>query len=94
MISAPARGLSPRSTLDDRRPRPAGWLPRVSVIVPAYNEEDLLAECLEALATQDYEGEIEVVVVDNASTDATGEIARGLGVRVVEEPRRGYGRAL
>jgi peptidoglycan/xylan/chitin deacetylase (PgdA/CDA1 family) len=94
LISAPARGLSPRAARDSRSPRPAGWAPRISVIVPAYNEEELLSDCLDALLAQDYWGEIEIIVVDNASTDATGEIARGRGVRVVEEPRRGYGRAL
>ena len=94
MISAPARGLSPQAAADPRRGRPAGWAPRVSVIVPAYNEEELLADGLDSLLAQDYAGELEIVVVDNASTDTTGEIARAKGVRVVEEPRRGYGRAL
>ena len=94
MIAAPARALSP--TKEDEPPgssRP-GWRPRVSVIVPAYNEEELLPACLEALAAQDYAGEVEILVVNNASTDATGEIARAHGVRVIEEPTRGYGRAL
>lgn len=37
---------------------------------------------------------LEVVVVDNGSTDGSGGIARATGARVVNEPRRGYGRAL
>ncbi|HLQ65723.1 MAG TPA: glycosyltransferase [Candidatus Limnocylindrales bacterium] len=66
----------------------------VSVVVPAFNEEALLAACLDSLLAQDYAGEIEIIVVDNASTDATAEIALARGVRVVSEPERGYSRAL
>ncbi len=35
----------------------------------------------------------EVIVVDNGSTDATAALARAAGARVIDEPRRGYGRA-
>ena len=66
----------------------------VSVVVPAHNEETLLACCLDALLAQDYPGVIEITVVDNASTDRTAEVARGRGVDVVYEPRRDYCRAL
>ena len=41
--------------------------------------------------TGDYRGE--VVVVDNGSTDGSGDLAAAAGARVVEEPRRGYGNA-
>jgi len=71
--------------------------PSVSVIVPAYNEEVMIAGCLRALLCQDYDGPYEVVVVDNGSTDATAEVARSFGddrIRVVGEPRRGYVHAL
>lgn len=67
---------------------------KVSVVVPAYNEEPLLPACLAALKRQDYEGEFEIIVVDNASTDRTGRIAAAAGVTVVEEPHRGYSKAL
>ena len=66
----------------------------ISVVVPAFNEEHLLPACLESLLAQEYEGEIEILVVDNASTDDTAGVARRYGARVVEEPRRGYGNAL
>jgi len=66
----------------------------VSVVVPARNEEDLLPSCLEALLTQDYAGPIEIIVVDNGSTDRTAERAGRFGVTVVEEPRHGYVLAL
>lgn len=66
----------------------------VSVVVPARNEEELLSSCLEALTTQDYLGPLEIIVVDNGSTDRTSEVARRFGVTVVSEPRHGYVLAL
>jgi peptidoglycan/xylan/chitin deacetylase (PgdA/CDA1 family) len=68
--------------------------PLVSIVVPAYNEEYVLEDCLVALQQQDYSGPYEIIVVNNASTDRTPEIARSLGARVVDEPAKGYVRAL
>ncbi|HEY0238871.1 MAG TPA: glycosyltransferase family A protein [Friedmanniella sp.] len=62
---------------------------RFSVVVPAHNEADGLAATLEALRAQDVDAAYEVLVVDNASTDATAAIARSFEARVVTEPRRG-----
>jgi glycosyltransferase involved in cell wall biosynthesis len=62
---------------------------RFSVVVPCYNEESYLPEAIRSLQRQDFDGEYEIVVVDNNSTDATAEIARDLGVRVVTEPVAG-----
>ena len=67
---------------------------RVSIVVPAFNEELDLPACLAAIARQDYTGPIETIVVDNASTDRTGDVARRFGVTVVHEPTRGYCDAL
>jgi peptidoglycan/xylan/chitin deacetylase (PgdA/CDA1 family)/glycosyltransferase involved in cell wall biosynthesis len=67
---------------------------RVSVVIPAFNEEELLPNCLAALRAQEYAGEIELLVVDNASTDGTARVARSYGATVVHEPARGYGNAL
>lgn len=67
---------------------------KVSVVIPAYNEEVLLPACLDSLSRQDYPGEIEIIVVDNGSTDGTAAVARSRGVRVVTETERGYSRAL
>jgi glycosyltransferase involved in cell wall biosynthesis len=64
-------------------------LPRISVVIPAFNEEATIASCLASLAGQDYAGSVEVIVVDNASTDATAEVARNGGARVINEPVRG-----
>lgn len=62
---------------------------RFSVVVPAHNEAADLGAALDALLAQDTDAAYEVVVVDNASTDATAEVARRRGVRVVDEPRLG-----
>jgi peptidoglycan/xylan/chitin deacetylase (PgdA/CDA1 family)/GT2 family glycosyltransferase len=63
-------------------------LPQVSVVVPAYNEETFLPFCLESIKNQDYAGEYEVIVVDNASTDNTARIARDWGAIVVYESKQ------
>jgi glycosyltransferase involved in cell wall biosynthesis len=65
-------------------------LPRVAVIIPAYNEEASLPLVLSAIPPG-VAGDI--VVVDNGSTDGTADAARRQGATVVEEPRRGYGAA-
>ena len=83
--------LVPDSTVADSNEQT--W-PLVSVIVPVYNEEALLSSCLRALCAQDYPGPYEIIVVDNASTDSSREIAHQFPVRVVEEPCKGYAYAL
>jgi glycosyltransferase involved in cell wall biosynthesis len=63
---------------------------RISIVIPALNEEEPIADVVrEVIAT---EIPREVVVVDNGSTDQTAERARNAGARVVSAPR-GYGRA-
>jgi glycosyltransferase involved in cell wall biosynthesis len=49
----------------------------------------LIGGCLSSLAAQDFGGDVEVIVVDNGSTDATADIARAWGATVVDEPLRG-----
>lgn len=61
---------------------------RLSVVIPAHNEEAYLPQALEALARQTLLPD-EVVVVDNASTDRTAEVARAFGARVVHCARKG-----
>jgi glycosyltransferase involved in cell wall biosynthesis len=56
----------------------------ISVVIPSYNEERLLPDCLESLRNQDYKGEFEIIVADNASTDNTASIARNFGARVID----------
>ena len=62
---------------------------RISVVIPALDEQDVIGACLESLARQDWYGDLEVIVVDNGSTDATAQIAREAGAVVLHEPRRG-----
>ena len=52
--------------------------PPVAIIVPARDEEKSIAACLRSLLTQDYQGDVRVILVDDASTDRTAEIARAL----------------
>jgi glycosyltransferase involved in cell wall biosynthesis len=71
---------------------------RVSVVVPAFNEEQILAASLrsirEAMGVLDAAGwQSELVVCDNNSTDRTADIARGAGARVVFEATNQISRA-
>ncbi len=63
---------------------------RVSVIIPTHNEAQSIARVLADLPS---DLTTEVIVVDSNSNDGTPEIAASMGARVVQEPRRGYGRA-
>ncbi|MFC3502082.1 glycosyltransferase [Micromonospora krabiensis] len=68
----------------------------VSIIVPAYNEQAGIAASVRSLANGDHRG-IEVVVVDDGSTDGTADIVEALGlrnVRVVRKPNGGKSSAL
>ena len=65
---------------------------KVSVIIPAYNEEATIEAVIEDFKTQEVLDEI--VIVDNNSKDRTAEIARRQGVRVIGEKKQGYGNAL
>ena len=58
--------------------------PDVSVIVPARNAAATITTTLEALARQEFEGHYEVIVVDNGSTDKTGEIVTAFGANLVD----------
>lgn len=68
----------------------------VSVLIPAYNEEESIAKTVEAIR-QHAAGvrELEIIVINDGSTDRTGEIARGLPVTLIEhEINTGYGSGL
>ena len=61
----------------------------ITAVVCAYNESRLLAGCLYSLRAQTRPPD-DILVIDNASTDETGAVARAVpGVRVVEEPDKG-----
>lgn len=65
-------------------------IPRISVVIPALNEEEPIAGVVRAAACQRVD---EIIVVDNGSTDQTAKRAQRAGARVVREPQPGYGRA-
>ena len=65
---------------------------KLSFVIPAYNEEQYVGDCLEAILKEKSTApcDVEIIVVNNASTDTTGEVARKYsGVTVVDEPKKG-----
>jgi glycosyltransferase involved in cell wall biosynthesis len=77
-------------------------MPSLSIVLPAYNEEENVASAVEEVSTvaQQLGMDYEIILVNDGSTDRTGEIARELegripNFRLVEHyPNRGYGGAL
>jgi cellulose synthase/poly-beta-1,6-N-acetylglucosamine synthase-like glycosyltransferase/peptidoglycan/xylan/chitin deacetylase (PgdA/CDA1 family) len=71
--------------------------PDVSVVVPAYNEAAGIAATIRSMVTSRYRGRIEIIVVDDGSSDGTAAIARGLRipyVHVISQPNSGKAGAL
>ena len=71
---------------------------RLSVIIPAFNEEQLIEQCLQSvfnslIANKSPSFTSEVIVVDNNSTDNSAALARKAGAKVVFEPINQIGRA-
>lgn len=66
--------------------------PLVSVVVPAYNAQNTIGACLSGLLTQTYP-HVEILVVDDGSTDRTGEICRGHGPMVRYQRQENAGSA-
>ena len=62
--------------------------PKISVVIPVYNEEKRLPACLKAIKEQLFK-DFEIVVVDNNSTDNSASIAKSFGAVVVKEPVQG-----
>jgi cellulose synthase/poly-beta-1,6-N-acetylglucosamine synthase-like glycosyltransferase len=80
------------------KPQGTDWQPIVSVVVPAYNESKYLRECLDSVLAVDYPKEkMDIIVVDDGSTDDTLEIAKEYekkGMRVFTKENGGKGAAL
>jgi glycosyltransferase involved in cell wall biosynthesis len=67
----------------------------VTIVIPAHNEEGAIGDVIARLRAQDLPGVVEIIVVDDGSTDRTAEIAEAAGVRVMRHSgNRGYGAAL
>src|SRR5580704_10720504 len=67
--------------------------PRIAVVVPCYNASETLGQTLESVTQQDVP--VEIVVIDDGSTDASADIARRFSpwARVIEGPNRGVSNA-
>ena len=69
----------------------------LTVVIPALNEEKGIEKTIKAIPRSTLEQvgyQLQVLVVDNGSTDKTAELARKAGADVISEPKRGYGSAL
>ena len=67
---------------------------KISLIIPAYNEEDSIVECLEKAILYSNNRFCEIIVINNGSTDKTKELAEKIsGVKVVDEPVKGLTKA-
>ena len=68
--------------------------PKVSVLMPAYNAEDTIGAAISGVLSQTYTN-VELVVVDDGSTDATPAICRAYGdrLRLIVTPNRGVAHA-
>jgi glycosyltransferase involved in cell wall biosynthesis len=69
---------------------PPAEQPSVTVITPVFNGERFIAGAIESVLAQDYDGEVEMVVVDDGSTDGSaGVVERYPGVRLIRQPNAG-----
>jgi len=67
---------------------------QLSIIIPAFNEENFIGQCLDAVRSADLPPDTEIVVVNNASQDKTADVVRLYrDVKLVEEPVKGLTRA-
>jgi glycosyltransferase involved in cell wall biosynthesis len=64
---------------------------RVSVVIPVFNGAATVGRAIESVLAQRFDGEIQVIVVNDGSTDASAEVLRGFGerIRVIDQANRG-----
>lgn len=68
--------------------------PKISFIIPAHNEEKTIGRCIDSIAKYAPKDLVEIIVVDNASTDKTAEVCRKFpGVKLIYESEKGSNKA-
>jgi cellulose synthase/poly-beta-1,6-N-acetylglucosamine synthase-like glycosyltransferase/peptidoglycan/xylan/chitin deacetylase (PgdA/CDA1 family) len=80
-----------------RRERGTSFAPRVSILVPAFNEAIGIERCVRSLIGSDYPAAVEVIVIDDGSTDGTARLVSDLGlpaVKVIRQQNAGKPAAL
>lgn len=65
--------------------------PEISIIIPARNEEQNILKCIDSLSRNTSEYSLEIIVVDNNSTDNTKDIAKQLDITVLDQSSTGIG---
>ncbi len=94
LVGVPLALTQWRQSRGSRRATPGPTPPlSVTALVPAHNEETVLAKTLASLATVDWPG-IEVIVIDDGSTDRSAKIAQAHGARVIRQLQSGKATAL
>ncbi len=101
LVSGRALVIGLLALAEKLRPAPADhpeFRPPVSVLIPAYNEEEVIVETVSAALASDYP-QLEVIVVNDGSVDRTGELleenfGRNPRVRILHQPNRGKPGAL
>jgi peptidoglycan-N-acetylglucosamine deacetylase len=101
LVSCRAIVVGLLAIIEKFRPAPPDhpdFQPLVSVLIPAYNEEEVIVYTVNSVLESDYP-KLEVIVVDDGSTDGTGEMldeqfGRNPAVRVIHQPNRGKPAAL
>ncbi|HLD86572.1 MAG TPA: glycosyltransferase [Candidatus Nanoarchaeia archaeon] len=72
-----------------------GYSPKVSILIPAYNEEKSIKDCLDSIRNLEYpKGLLEVIVIDDGSADRTARIAKTSGAKVIKARHQGKSAAL
>lgn len=67
--------------------------PSVSIIIPVFNGMNTLPQCLNSIRKQDYPGPLEVIIVDDGSTDGSGEYAEEQEFKVIQQKNQGPAKA-
>ncbi len=70
---------------------------KIAVLIPCFNEESGIADVVRAFPLNDIDARgysLDIIIIDNNSTDKTAEIAKGLGVTVLHEAKKGKGNAM